>query len=318
MTQTCSAFDLFRTITANKTMYGRATFPRFLAIDVALAIAFVALASAADVSAQGSQETEFSVPVRIVPDKLSVQEDLRQRSAAERHDALDLEAQQRSAVATERTAIASETQVLIGWLQLIVSVIGTLGLIVTLLLTWASTKAAAAAAKAALSANQLARENFNLDQRPWIKLERPVIQLAEHRGTFAIQFSVEAINVGKTPAKETELHLQISFGMLVTPSVEGVEAYARSVANPGTWRNSHKIVFPNAGRPMDDAVILDEPPPKGESCRIRYCVNYRGASTSAIYHTAGEVTFPVSRLISSPKTQKSNWKYTFHGTGSVA
>ncbi|SCB58082.1 hypothetical protein GA0061105_1046 [Rhizobium aethiopicum] len=206
--------------------------------------ACMTLASPAAASAQTSQETEFPVPVRIVPDKLSLQEDLRQRSAAERHDALDLEAQQRSAIATERSATASETQLWIGWLQLIVSVIGALGLVVTLLLTWASTKAAAAAAKAALNANQLARENFILDQRPWIRLERPVIQLAEHRGTFAIQFSVEAANLGKTPAKETELHLQISFGKIVTPSVEGVEVNAHSVANPGTWRNSHKIVFP--------------------------------------------------------------------------
>ncbi|TAX26845.1 hypothetical protein [Rhizobium leguminosarum] len=298
-------------------MNGRALFPRFLVLHFVMT-AFVTLTSPAAVSAQTSQDTEFSVPVRIVPDNLSVQEALRQRSAAERHDALDLEAQERSAIAAETAATASETQVWIGWLQLTVSAIGALGLIFTLLLTWASTKAATAAAKAALNANQLAQENFFLDQRPWIKLERPVIQLAEHQGTFAIQFSVEAINVGKTPAKETELHLQISFGKIMTPGVEGVEAYAQSVANPGTWRNSHKIVFPNAGRPMDDAVILDEPPPEGESCRIRYCVNYRGASTSAIYHTAGEVTFPVSRLISSPKAQKNSWKYNFHGTGSVA
>jgi len=298
-------------------MNGRASFPRFTVLRFVMAVC-VTVAGPALGSAQTSQETEFSVPVRIVPEKLSLEEELRQRSAAERHDALDLEAQQRSAIAAERAAAASETQLRIGWLQLVASVIGALGLIITLLLTWASTKAAAAAAKAALNANQLARENFILDQRPWIKLERPVIQLAEHRGIFAIQFSVEATNVGKTPAKETELHLQISFGKIVTPSVAGVEAYAQSVANPGSWRNSHKIVFPNAGRPMDDALILEEPPPEGENCRIRYCVNYRGASTSTIYHTAGEVTFPVSRLISSPKTQKSGWKYTFHGTGSVA
>lgn len=298
-------------------MNGRASFPRFTVLRFVMA-ACVTVAGPALGGAQTSQEPEFSVPVHIVPDKLSLEEELRQRSSAERHDALDLEAQQRSAIAAERAAAASETQLWIGWLQLVVSVIGALGLIITLLLTWASTKASAAAAKAALNANQLARENFILDQRPWIKLERPIIQLAEHQGTFAIQFSVEATNVGKTPAKETELHLQVSFGKIVTPSVAGVEAYAQSVANPGTWRNSHKIVFPNAGRPMDDAVILDEPPPEDESCRIRYCVNYRGASTNAIYHTAGEVTFPVSRLISSAKAQKNSWKYSFHGTGSVA
>ncbi|TWB12190.1 hypothetical protein FBZ99_107240 [Rhizobium sp. ERR 1071] len=191
-------------------MNGRASFSRFTVLRFVMA-ACVTVAGPALGSAQTSQEAEFSVPVRIVPDKLSLEEELRQRSAAERHDALDLEAQQRSAIAAERAAAASETQLSIGWLQLVVSVIGALGLIITLLLTWASTKAAAAAAKAALNANQLARENFILDQRPWIKLERPIIQLAEHQGTFAIQFSVEATNVGKTPAKETELHLQISF-----------------------------------------------------------------------------------------------------------
>jgi len=77
-----------------------------------------------------------------------------------------------------------------------------LGLIIPFLLTWASTRASAGAAKATLNANQLALDDFILDQRPWIKLERPVIQLAEHQGTFAIQFSVEATNVGKTPRRK--------------------------------------------------------------------------------------------------------------------
>jgi hypothetical protein len=286
--------------------------------SIAFVFADTVQVAAQDGRAELPKRAEFSVPVKIVPDNESVEREAEERLADERHNALDLDAQNRSAEAAEKAAAMAQAQVLIGWLQFGFSAVGSIGLVATLVLTWSSARSAAAAAKAALAANKLAQQNFALDQRPWIRLERPEIKLVEHRGTSAIQFSVDVSNVGKTPARDTELHLDVSFGNLVPPSIEGVETYAQSVAKPGTWRNWMKIVFPNAARPLNDAIILDKLPSSDQSCRIRYCVNYRGASAEAIYHTAGEVTFPMSRLITYSNSQKGEMKYNFHGTSSVA
>jgi len=292
--------------------------PKLSKLSYALALSGFWLFSPTATYSQNVETPEFSVPVHIIHDKASAERARIERVVQEQHDAEDLVAQQRAAIAGERAADAAETQIRLAWYQLSVSIVGALGLIVTLLLTWRSTRAAAAAATAAVNANNVTRQNFELDQRPWIRLERPVINLAEHENTFAVQFSLEAINVGKTPAKETELHLQLSFGKLKTPGAEGVESFAQSLAAPGTWRNSQKIVFPNASRPLDDVVLLEESPPSDQSCRIRYCVNYKGASGSSIYHTAGQVIFPMSRLMSASRAKQKSWKYSYHGTSSVA
>jgi hypothetical protein len=205
--------------------------------------------------------TGFSVPVRIV-DPNGEARAAEERAEAQRRDAItnkhdteDLIAQQKAANAAERSASSSDTQVSIGWLQLAVSLIGFIALLATLLLNRRATDAAVKATNAALEANKFAQSQFIVDQRPWLRLERPVISLKEHRNTFAIGLEIEAFNVGKTPAIEAELHFDVKFTQLAPPSVEGVQRFARQIMKPTEWRDAHKIVFPNANRPFDEVIV---------------------------------------------------------------
>jgi hypothetical protein len=138
------------------------------------------------------------------------------------------------------------------------------------------------------------REHFAADQRPWLRLSRPVIHVMPSDPN-QISFAISAKNIGKTPAMGVAVHIEASRAKIPMENVSGVEKFARKFVTMPVWPTDKKIIFPNRKRdlvPMDNHV-------SGEArgiIRVLYCVTYRGGATDKVLHTAGEVIFNPSRI----------------------
>lgn len=106
----------------------------------------------------GQTPQGFSIPVRIIDDPLEAERVKQREERAERREADDLVAQQRSAIAAERSAAASEDQNRAAWIQVLLTFMGTVSLLITLLLTrqsvWQSRLATAEANRSARAAEE--------------------------------------------------------------------------------------------------------------------------------------------------------------------
>lgn len=141
---------------------------------------------------------QLSIPVRIIEDPIEAYRARDREQKSDQHDADDLEAQQRSAVAAERTATAAEWQIVQAWWQIAFAVIGTAALIVTLWLTRRSVKAAELAASAAVASNKQTARHLRTLERAYLFGGPKGIVPHIPSQRLTVGFYVQ--NVGRTPA----------------------------------------------------------------------------------------------------------------------
>lgn len=155
-----------------------------------------------------SRAGEFSIPFRIIetPDQAKRTWDREQKT--DKHEADDLEAQQRSAIAAEHSAVADERgatatewQIIPAWLQLLFAMVGTGALLVTLWFTRRSVKAAINANRHAERQANIAEESFRRLERPYLFLkitDASPLRNPGSRPAPGILYTI--VNYGKTPA----------------------------------------------------------------------------------------------------------------------
>jgi hypothetical protein len=121
--------------------------------------------------------------------------------AEQGHDARDLEAQWQSATWGKLMLVQTG---LLGTLTVILTYFGVVLLRRTLHEASLTTKAANAAADSANASNQIMRDAFIADQRPWITIDAELAKPSEYIGSeFRIPIKFTIKNVGKVPAVNT-------------------------------------------------------------------------------------------------------------------
>ncbi|CDX60832.1 exported hypothetical protein [Mesorhizobium plurifarium] len=260
---------------------------------------------------------KFALPVVVVESPDQARHTAEREAKSDEHDAKDLDAQERGADAAERGADATERQVKPAIAQAIFGFLGMLLLVVTVVYTIKATKAATIAANAAIQANKDSRDMFSEENRPWLIFDRPSVSVDASDGMLNIYFSVNVENIGKTPATDAVLHLDLTFTSLPVDSVVAVRKFGEKCCAPSTWENSHKLIFPGKSRPLyeiaGDAIDSGKP-----FVRLLYCVSYRGNGIERVLATAGEVMFDarVSENSDNPVDPYVDIKgYSFYGMG---
>lgn len=275
-----------------------------------------------DGKANGTQTdaSEPSIPVRVIESPEETQRTRDREAASDKHDADDLKAQQEAADAADRSATASEWQVVTAWWQVGVGIAGIIAILITIGFTIRATNAAVAASNAASEANKDARELFATEQRPWLIFDRPSVSADNSDGMLNIYFSVDVENIGKTPAMDAVLHLDMTFTELPVSSVVAVRRFGEKCCVPSTWENDHKLIFPGKSRPLYE--IAGDAADSGKPfVRLLYCVSYRGNGIERVLATAGEVMFSARISDSSDKLVDPYIdikRYSFYGTGFAA
>jgi len=260
-----------------------------------------------------------SLPVRIVdtPDQAAAAKDREEKS--DKHEAADLDAQQRAAKAAELSAASAERQEEFAERQVWLSAVGILALLVTIWFSIRATNAAVTAANAAVVANRESAERFAIEHRPWLMFDRPSVSADYSDDGISVFFSVNAENIGKTPASEIVLEVDMSFTSLPVSSVVAVRKFAEKCAVPTTWENEHKLIFPGNTRSLWQLAGLDtEDGAKKLFVRVLYCAAYRAAGIEKVLVTAGEVIFD-ARPPSDGKIGDDQFvnieRYVFYGMG---
>jgi hypothetical protein len=157
------------------------------------------------------------------------------------------------------------------------------------------------------------------EQRPWLSLGKPNI-MVDDEGS-AIRFEVRAKNLGRTPALSVEVHVEARRSQIVQPSVSEVEKYAAGFKGVGTWKNNHRVVFPDKSRPVEPSQSVQVLGGQtGQPIRVLYCVTYRSNSGGAVFRTAGEAVFGPSNV--NPNYFSDDGflpvgKFQFYGVGFV-
>ncbi|CDX62383.1 hypothetical protein MPL1032_60036 [Mesorhizobium plurifarium] len=203
----------------------------------------------------------------------------------------------------------------------------------TLELNRVATDAAIEASKAAVQANKDARDLFAVEQRPWLALKRPEISASLDRGEISLYFSIDAENIGSTPAFAAELKCTMEFSKLVGFSnIVAVREFADSCAVQPAWKNNQKVIFPGKKRNFWEYLREEIPssagvlphnqetagvmPGGGAFIKVIYCVCYRANGMDNILTTAGEVIFSSGSVESSDDgLLQSVERYSFYGVG---
>lgn len=199
-------------------------------------------------------------------------------------DNRDLCAQYRSAVAAERSANYSRAQTIIG-------AIGLIAVVVTLWLNYAATIAAT-------GANELTREQFALERRPWVavrNLEIVRLDLSGHvggtagKGTLWINGQYDCVNSGDTPA----LHVMTRAHADATPFHTQHATILDAFKNMGelTERSmSGMVIAPHATFTNTFVLSVDfDLPPQGTHNTIQLAIalvaTYREPESSKVLRT---------------------------------
>jgi hypothetical protein len=122
----------------------------------------------------------------------------------------------------------------------------------TLVLNRQATAAAARAADTAAQANKDARDHFVLEQRPWLALGRPNISAGDDDGEVQIYCTVDAENIGKTPAFEAELQIKVDVVLFPDENVTEVRMFAERCCAVLSSGNNCKLIFLGRKRPFWD------------------------------------------------------------------
>ncbi|RVD30183.1 hypothetical protein [Mesorhizobium sp. M4B.F.Ca.ET.017.02.2.1] len=152
----------------------------------------------ADQSNSGT--SQFSVPVRIVEDPQEAQRARDREDQSDKHDAEDLKAQNRAADAADRSATATEWQEYLAWWQLVLSGVGVVALVITIIYTVRATNAAVRSAESAEKAIADTREMSQRQLRAYafVDQKRSVITLP--KVGIMLGWTVRIGVIGQTPA----------------------------------------------------------------------------------------------------------------------
>jgi hypothetical protein len=179
--------------------------------------------AAGDAADTQNQPGQFSIPVRIIEDQVEADRARNREQKSDQHEAADLEAQQRAAMAAERGAVAAERgasadersaraaegQIQPTWIGLIVAAIGTLALIYTLILTRRSVVAAINAASHTGRQADVAERAFRRLERPYLFLEIESQKFLTKPGADIPYLRYKITNHGKTPAIFKSIFLEL-------------------------------------------------------------------------------------------------------------
>jgi hypothetical protein len=174
-----------------------------------------------------------------------------------------------------------------------------------------------AATNAAIEANRDTREQFALEHRPWLIFEKPRISADNSDGVLDLYVSIDVENIGKTPAMEAILHLEMMFTSSTVSDVTAVKLFGERCSIPTSEETRHKLIFPGKTRPLYE-IAGDAPDPSLPFVRLLYCVSYRGSGFDRVLTTAGEALFSVDITDSSENTADPFVdidRFTFYGTG---
>lgn len=251
--------------------------------------------------AQRSQQPSgrFAVPVRIIEDSEGAER-------AEKREADDLAAQQRSAAAAERAAIAGESQKVAAWWQVGVASVGTFVLLYTLWLTRWSVRQAGRSADAANAAVKVAESTAERQLRAYVGVADDRVEMISPG--FQPMVSLEIKNFGQTPAHHVIVWTEISVmerGAAVFEEKSDAEP-GRRVLNPGAIMTVVSI--------KDEALTDDEfGRTKADTARL-YCFGTirftdafgRPRTTKFRYETRGGRIVAMERLTLSDEGNEAD------------
>jgi hypothetical protein len=216
---------------------------------------------------------------------------------SEQRDYSDLRAQWRAADAAQGQQSLALAQTVIAIVATVIAGLGTFFVVSTLKEARRSADAAVTAAKAANDANELNRQAFLADQRPWIAEDAAVgapVRWSTNGCTITLGFSLE--NTGRTPAMHVRVRMKI-FSMLRQDIIKEQMALSDSAKNdnpsygliifPGRTRNQLYSLTINIKQIQEANKIWAEEQPEEEFIcpHIIGCVQYY--TLSGVEHQTG-------------------------------
>lgn len=244
-----------------------------LGLIVGLTLAGAAWAQQPAIVEQKSYEREapapeFAIPIRQIDDE-----------AKEQRERETLEIQRRATVAAEqslpiakRAADTADQALLIGWVQLMATLLSIGGLLVTIFYT-------RKAIRTAQDANEIARRIHIEENRPWVALSNIQLRVDQEHRKF---IKLTAENVGRMPALRASFTAAILEGGDEGHIRHAIDIYSKSV--PSIQRNDKPTLFP--GQAVDftcpvDETLFDRFAIDPEVTHFIYCVAYSETCVTA-------------------------------------
>jgi hypothetical protein len=159
----------------------------------------------------GQNDTgKFSIPVRIIEDPIEAQRARDSEEKTRKHETDDLQAQIRTADASERAAAAAERQIVIAWWQLAFAGLGTIAFLYTLKLARQANKHALSAVETAEAANAISEDTAKRQLRAYIEVR--AVYPRELEDGKPVPVCIELANCGQTPARNIAAMGQVFTG----------------------------------------------------------------------------------------------------------
>jgi hypothetical protein len=132
---------------------------------------------------------------------------------------------------------------------------------------------------------------FIAENRPWLDLSDPAIEISDDMER--VEFYIKAENIGKTPAKLAEIRVKVTRSQIAAPGSLVVLNFCSSLKGRSKWADFQRTIFP--GDPvkltaMDDRDIhvLGR---GGDFFRLVYCATYQAMDSKKIFRSGGEILF---------------------------
>jgi hypothetical protein len=201
---------------------------------------------------------DFSVPVRILENPDGAKHTLERETKSDQHDVDDLDAQRKAADAAERSAAATEWQKIPTLVQISIAVLGTIGLIGSLVLNSRATNAAIAANAYTLKAIEQEQMNTRIQLRPYVYVSDAAIYWAEDYAAIIVEINFK--NFGQTPAKKMSVWVDFAVGHIVEDKMDFGRRNDHVFSNVDDIAPTHlrNYISPNQEIGQDDRVKVSD------------------------------------------------------------